>query len=208
MYLSFSELKKLATDHKEKLLRILWHCLKYVDNHPESKKEIGVFWFDEQNIMMNTKIFASFMHRKANTVNRNLRSHKFHYQKTRFEMRQSLNEELPDSKHWILRYCDEFTRSTTEEEAISNKYIVDYTQKSKNACTNAKKDENDQIYDLFDESIDSIEPPIDIFEKSDILSFQYEDDFECLFTDNDDIYRNEENDLNQQLNILNYKPSI
>ena len=188
MYLSFSELKQLATDHKEKLLRILWHCLKYVENHPESKKEIGVFWFDEQNIMMNTKIFALFMNRKTNTINRNLRSHRFGYSKTKFEMRQQLNEELPDLKHWILRYCDEFNRSTTEKEAMSNKYCEDYTQKPKKNKLLIKNDH--------------IEPSIDIVETSDVLTFQQEEDFDFLFADSIDFYPNEDSDLNQQSNMF------
>lgn len=123
MTLSFNELKQLATDPKNKLKRILWLCLKYVDNHPESKKEIGVFWLDDRNIMINSKIFASFFHRKSNTVNRNLRSHQFAYRKIKIQMRLLINEELPNPEHWILRYCDKFTRSTTEEEVIPNHYI-------------------------------------------------------------------------------------
>lgn len=122
MTLSFNELKQLATDPKNKLIRILWLCLKYVDNNPESTKEIGVFWLDDRNIMINSKIFASFLHRKPNTVNRNLRSHQFAYRKIKLEMRQLINEELPDPEHWLLRYCDKFIRSTTEEEIIISNY--------------------------------------------------------------------------------------
>lgn len=99
MNLSFNELKQLATDPKNKLIRILWLCLKYVDNHPESKKGIGVFWLDDRNIMINSKIFASFLHRKSNTVNRILRSHQFAYRKIKLEMGQLINEELPDPEH-------------------------------------------------------------------------------------------------------------
>lgn len=122
--MSFEELKQKVTDksNKLKLIHTVWLCLEFVEHNPDSKFEIGIFWNSNSHFMINTFIFGMFVNRKPNTINRNFRSHGFCYKKTTFEMRDALNECLPDSKNWILRWCDGFTKSTTESEAISWRY--------------------------------------------------------------------------------------
>lgn len=118
------ELQKKTTDKtkKLKLLHTVWLCLQYVSNNPNDKSKVGIFWFDESHFMINTSIFGIFVNRKPNTMNRLFRTHGFHYQKSTSTMRDKVyelypNETLPEPKNWILRWCDGFTRSTTEEEA-------------------------------------------------------------------------------------------
>lgn len=125
MFITLDELKQKIDDKtdKLKLTHIVWLCLSYVTKYPDSKFKIGIFWFDDSHFMMNTFIFGSFINRKPNTINRNLRTHGFQYKKTTYEMRKAMNESFPDPKNWILRWCDGFTRSTTEKESIEWRYI-------------------------------------------------------------------------------------
>lgn len=124
MNLSRDQLQQKVTnrDNKLKLIHSVWLCLNYVEYNPDQKSEIGIFWIDNSHFMINTYIFGLFVKKKPNTINRNFRSHGFCYKKTTFEMRESVNECLPDSKNWILRWADGFTKLTTESEAISWKY--------------------------------------------------------------------------------------
>ena len=128
---NLEELKKKVTSKvdKMKLMHILWMCLKFVIKNDDAKTQIGLFWIDDSIFLMNTTIFGAFIERIPNTINRNLRSHGFGYKKTTYEMRTKININLPDSNHWILRWCDGFTQSTTENEAISWKYNDEYVRK-------------------------------------------------------------------------------
>lgn len=124
------KLRQRTTDKEKKLklLHIVWLCLQYVSNHPEDKTKVGIFWFDDSHFMLNTSIFGLFVNRKPNTMNRLFRTHGFHYQKSTSAMRDKVyelypNETLPEPKNWILRWCDGFTRLTTEEEAKKWKKI-------------------------------------------------------------------------------------
>lgn len=201
-------LKVTNKDNKLKLIHTVWLCLDFVEHNPSFKFDIGIFWHDDSHFMINTYLFGLFVNRKPNTINRNFRSHGFRYKKTTFEMRESVNECLPDSKNWILRWCDGFTKSTKENEAVSWKYTEIIVKKPKNVkieeekCIPCKEDQygniinfdipvNLDINDMF-----CPEPPDDTFssnefnEKIDNMSVlfdlgnlfpQNETDFSSLF---------------------------
>ncbi|KAK8896283.1 hypothetical protein M9Y10_014180 [Tritrichomonas musculus] len=130
MIRKLEELKQKVTDkgNKLKLLHVVWLCLKYVSNHPDEKTQVGIFWFDDSSFMLNSSIFGTFVNRKPNTMNRLFRTHGFSYKKSTSSMRDRVyelypNESLPEPKNWILRWCDGFTKSTTEDEAKKWKKI-------------------------------------------------------------------------------------
>lgn len=118
------ELKRKVADksNKMKLVHIVWMCLKFVELHPEAISDIGIFWIDGKNFLLNSIIFCEFINQKPNTINRNFRNHGFGCEKTKFSMRAQILEKypgiyLPDPKNWTVRYCKGFTRETTENEA-------------------------------------------------------------------------------------------
>lgn len=211
MFSSIEELRQKVSDPRLKLIIILWNCLTYVKNHPESKIKVGLFWINDYEFMMNTNIFGTFLGRKPNSMNRNMRTHLFNNVKTKMEMRQKLNEDLPDSKHWMLRWCDGFTQSTTEKEAASSKYHENYIRKQKKK--KAIKNNHDHIkikettqLDVFncfnDERIEDVEPHVDFIDANDVLDLHQEEDNEFLFAGNDDYFRNEDNNFFNELNFL------
>ncbi|KAK8857362.1 hypothetical protein M9Y10_015766 [Tritrichomonas musculus] len=199
MYLCLDEIKDKITNKvdKMKIIHVLWLCLDFVKNHPESKFEMGLFWVDHSHFMMNTFIFGSFINRKPNTINRNLRTHGFYFKKTTFEMRSMINESLPDSKHWILRWCDGFNQSTTENELLNLKYNEPVVKKSRTQQISIDvpldKIENENVKeniihfnnnsDIFDFDMNLSEPitnfnDFSTFSDKNISSFGLFDDFE------------------------------
>ena len=97
---------------KMKLKDIVQICLDYISGHPEDINLVGIAWYDNNNFIINTKIFAAFTKRKINTINRNLRKNGLICFRTNVLMRQrkfgsiTFNQ-LPDQKNWVIHRLNE-----------------------------------------------------------------------------------------------------
>lgn len=151
--MNFNELKRKVTDrnNKMKLIHTAWLCLKYVEDHPAEKCEIGIFWLNEKEFMLNSSIFGSFTNIKPNTMNRNFRTHGFSCKKTTSSIREYVSEIypntfLPDPKNWIIRWCENFSKSTTEAEAKCWQSHDNIVKHRKNKSVNDNKSiNNDEL---------------------------------------------------------------
>lgn len=202
--LLIEKLRQRITDKEKKLklLHVVWLCLQHVSNNPDDKTKIGIFWFDDSHFMLNTSIFGLFVNRKPNTMNRLFRTHGFHYQKSTSSMREKVyelypNEALPEPKNWILRWCDGFTRTTTEDEARKWKKIdshkitlesaEEHVENKEEELADFKIPSNVDIMDMFNPPSllpNTSIPEYDNFMKNDPCSFDLlfgKDDFSKQF---------------------------
>lgn len=183
---NIDELRQKITnnDNKMRFIHIVWTCLQYIQDHPNDKSKIGIFWYDDCHFMINTIVFGNFTNRKPNTMNRNFRTHAFHYHKTTTAIRKKINELYPneniiDPKNWVMRWCDGFSKSTNESEAMSWKYIELKIKNPKNKSI--LDDQNDQYQEEISQDKNIIEEVS--FDSNDINLQMLKDPFapECPF---------------------------
>lgn len=131
-------LRQIVSSKSKKLkqIHITWLCLNFVESQPESAKIVGCLWNTDTSFLINTEIFAKFINRLPNTINRGFRSHRFDWKKSSTNLRDQVPEKFdfknfPDQLNWIQRKCEGFTKKTTELEAINWKYYHLVPKKSK-----------------------------------------------------------------------------
>ena len=74
--------------------------------------------------MINSSIFGKFIQREPNAINRNFRTHGFTQKKSSLLMRKKVPKKfqfdnVPDPKNWFQRECEGFSKSISENEALS-----------------------------------------------------------------------------------------
>lgn len=115
------QLKKLdallKSTNKQWPLKLIL-CLIFVREHPSETvvNHIGLHWIDNRVFICNSSIFASFLGRKANTLNLNFRDHGFakalNYRDVCRESRRNLHDAAKWKPHehsdsHITKNCDE-----------------------------------------------------------------------------------------------------
>lgn len=192
MNLNLDEFKNYITQGKKKLILIAFLCLNYVGQQNDFALNIGCFWNSNGSFIMNTKIFANFIHRKENSINKNFQFNGFQNKKLTAKMIQEISNKFNFSnsinyKNWILRYCDGFNKDT-DIMIIKNWMKCKYKMKSNmkkvsmpSICVDNKENEKNQ----------SLEPSNN--EESQAFHFQYETDTD----ENDDF-------ILDQLDTLNF----
>ena len=106
-----------------KQIHIILVCLNFVDDNPEYAPSVGCLWNTENTFLIHSGIFGKFINRKANTINRNFRTHGFKRKKSSCLMREQIPKkfnlhDLPDAANWFQRECQGFSKKTTEKESI------------------------------------------------------------------------------------------
>ena len=211
-FISIMELEHLrcivrSREPKMKQIHMVLTCLNFSDNHPKDAFTIGCFWTSEKTFLIHSGIFGAFVGRKANTINRNFRTHGFTQNKSSAFMRCQIPSKfdlrnLPDPSNWFQRQCEGFTKETTEKEAISWEFhqiipkslnkasslgeetkTTNTTKKPKKPKKTKKTTKSKPVYQIQNNFIiDKIEVNIKEIEiDSGNLLFMSDDDHECFF---------------------------
>ncbi|KAK8867166.1 hypothetical protein M9Y10_010142 [Tritrichomonas musculus] len=138
---------------KLKLRTILIVCLNYIDSHPEDIIHVGVCWYDDYHIIINTRIFGNLIKRKPNSINKNFRDNYFKCIRTTSSMRNKkflsfTFNNLPDPKGWVLQRSDNFQRGRVYENI--NDEIKDILKKWTN---DDLIDANNDVCELYNSMI-------------------------------------------------------
>lgn len=204
--------RRYVSNKKLKQIHAIWLLLKRSEYHPEDNDDMGIFWFNDFQFIINTGICAKFLGRKANTMNRGFRSHYFSYKKSSAAIREAIPKEIKfiefsDQKNWILRFCDGFTKNTTEDEAMKWKCRNLIPKKKRSKCPEKVEVgesenwgfffhliENEKNYDggVDEKNVEEIQTMVEAskYEENNFFDF-FEGDNE--FTNlNDDYFENEE----------------
>lgn len=133
--------QRMVADRQNKLkqVHIMLLCLNYVDVFPELAPVIGCLWDSNSTFLINIAIFAAFIDRKPNTINRSFLYHNFTRKMSSREIRQKVPpkfnmNKLPNQTNWIQCSSKGFTKMTTEEEAIHWKYFDHKKKKNSQTC--------------------------------------------------------------------------
>lgn len=212
--MDFQTFQKIVSDHKNKLkqVHIVLLCLNYVEEFPELASTIGCLWDSYSTFLINTAIFASFIGRKSNTINRYFRYHNFTKKKSSKEIRQKVPpkfnmDKLPDQTNWMQRSSKGFNQKTTEIEAIHWKFFDYKNSKPVKPVIDVvpiepspKKDINTDIFenDLFifnySENLNNpTDDKNDQDESSSIVDNDHDSFFQCIDDDNFNIHGFDDN---------------
>ena len=123
--MNIDQLRSIVRNREPKMkqIHIILVCLNFVDDNPEYAPSVGCLWNTENTFLIHSGIFGKFINRKANTINRNFRTHGFKRKKSSCLMREQIPKkfnlhDLPDAANWFQRECQGFSKKTTEKESI------------------------------------------------------------------------------------------
>ena len=121
---------------EKKLIVGIYHCLHYVQVHHESFLEFWCGWIDYNTFIINPKMIAHISGRKDNSINKNFRNHGFVGKRANSDIKKKACQyynirSLPDPSGWMIRCCEKFNQSSTEDDVKKIKFIENdkYTKK-------------------------------------------------------------------------------
>lgn len=149
------DLQKRITVKRPKMKQreIVKICLDYISEHPKDIGYVGIAWYDDSKFIINTKIFARFIKRKTNTINRNFRKNGFKCFRTNASMRQKkigsiTFNQLPDSNNWVIHMQNKLLSNSV----LHNDWKIDKNEINENSEMSKKLINEDLLFNLNDES--------------------------------------------------------
>jgi hypothetical protein len=109
--------------HRRKLFALRHrNVLRFVGEHPETGREIGIVPCDSKSFFMNSSLYSQFCGLKKNSMNRDVKQHGFAIDKT-CNAGKELENRFPNivsgSRQWVKRVfmCGSFNGQSSDEEA-------------------------------------------------------------------------------------------